>query len=767
MAINGVQFDGLENGDELSVASTGLFSDKNVSNGKTVNLTNNYSGIDVGNYSIVDQTTTTADITPKSLSVSGIVANDKTYDGNTIGSVDANGLLLDGLVYGDDVTIDIAAMFDNKNVGSDKEVTLTLTEGGTDVGNYSFTKQQSSIADIFRLNSVTWIGGPNGNWSDPANWAGGAVPDLSNVVNVIVTAGVTPVFDSGVAGPVNIDWLTGGNLQMDGGILNVANDATLDEYTQNGGVFNVGGNFRFNLATIHGGTLDVTGDAIGGDFTQTGGDTTIGGDFTFDTATINDGTLDVTGDAIGGDFTQTGGGTTIGGDFTFDTATINDGTLDVTGDAIGGDFTQDGGDTTIGGNFTFDTAIISDGILDVTGNANGGRFTQSGGTATVGGDLDVADFEQSGGGLGINGSIIVSNSFMQTGSGTISVSGDADITHTMGELTVRNLSGANVRLNSTNGGVQLGDIATSGLLNVTAGSGSITQLPGGTLTVSGEASFNATGDITLDGADNDFRNIVNLHGHNVLIVDGHGDLTLGSILATGAFDASATDGSITQSEDGTIVVDGEATLSAALDLILNGLYNDFRGITNLTGQFISINDFAGGLILGNVEAREDFTAISNDGSLTQSEDSSIRVHGVTTVEAFKNGKPTTVDLSNSKNDFGGLVNVVANNLKIADVDGSVEFGDFQSDDIQESAEESARNAVRDTNTRYTTSVTVLRNVVERFGARWIQMVVDWMGGQTDTASTAVPPADIVNGDIFLRTNRNSKSASNGDDSTVK
>ena len=62
---------------------TGAFSDKNVGTGKTVTITPSYTGADVGNYSVTDHSTITANITAKALTVSGITASDKTYDATT------------------------------------------------------------------------------------------------------------------------------------------------------------------------------------------------------------------------------------------------------------------------------------------------------------------------------------------------------------------------------------------------------------------------------------------------------------------------------------------------------------------------------------------------------------------------------------------------------------------------------------------------------------------------------------------------------------
>lgn len=52
-------------GDDITV--TGRFTDKNAGSGKTVNLA--FGGADAGNYSIRGQSTTTADITPRPITV--------------------------------------------------------------------------------------------------------------------------------------------------------------------------------------------------------------------------------------------------------------------------------------------------------------------------------------------------------------------------------------------------------------------------------------------------------------------------------------------------------------------------------------------------------------------------------------------------------------------------------------------------------------------------------------------------------------------------
>ncbi len=141
-------YSGLVDGDTFNGTYTGAFSDKNVGTGKTVNITSSYSGADVSNYSVTDQSSTTANITAKSLTVSGITASDKTYDGSVTATMNGNSAVYSGLVSGDTFNGTYTGVFSNKNVGTGKTVNITSSYSGADVNNYSVTDQSSTTADI-------------------------------------------------------------------------------------------------------------------------------------------------------------------------------------------------------------------------------------------------------------------------------------------------------------------------------------------------------------------------------------------------------------------------------------------------------------------------------------------------------------------------------------------------------------------------------------------------------------------------------------------
>ena len=77
-------------------------------------------------------------VTQKEVTVSGITAANKEYDGNTDATVNASGATITGIVSGDSLTITATGSFADADVGENKTVTLTLgTLGGADSANYT------------------------------------------------------------------------------------------------------------------------------------------------------------------------------------------------------------------------------------------------------------------------------------------------------------------------------------------------------------------------------------------------------------------------------------------------------------------------------------------------------------------------------------------------------------------------------------------------------------------------------------------------------
>ncbi|KAB8048080.1 filamentous hemagglutinin N-terminal domain-containing protein [Janthinobacterium rivuli] len=152
-ALNGAAtFNGMVNGDSLTMAGSGTFSDKNAGTGKTVNVSGiTLGGADAGNYTLVSATSSgVADITPKALTVTGQVAGNKVYDGNAVAQL--IGGSLSGLVGDETLAIGgQTAAFADKNAGNAKAVTVsgtTLLDGSGAASNYTVSNPTGLTASI-------------------------------------------------------------------------------------------------------------------------------------------------------------------------------------------------------------------------------------------------------------------------------------------------------------------------------------------------------------------------------------------------------------------------------------------------------------------------------------------------------------------------------------------------------------------------------------------------------------------------------------------
>ena len=130
-----------------TVDGTAVFADKNIGIGKLVTFTPN--ALNSTNYEFAAGLTKTftADITAKALTVTGLTATDRVYDGTA--NVTLTGGELTGVTSGDDVSAvmptsgtvesaDASAAAKPVNYG-----TITLT--GTDAGNYTLTQPAVTV----------------------------------------------------------------------------------------------------------------------------------------------------------------------------------------------------------------------------------------------------------------------------------------------------------------------------------------------------------------------------------------------------------------------------------------------------------------------------------------------------------------------------------------------------------------------------------------------------------------------------------------------
>jgi autotransporter-associated beta strand protein len=143
--------------------ATATFATKTAGLNKTVNITGlgPISGSLAGNYVLGSTTaTTTATISNALVTVTGITANNKTYDNTTPATIVTGSAALGvGVINGDTVTLittGATGAFADANAGTGKVVTVSgLTLGGADGANYSVTPP-TTTATINKANSLVF-----------------------------------------------------------------------------------------------------------------------------------------------------------------------------------------------------------------------------------------------------------------------------------------------------------------------------------------------------------------------------------------------------------------------------------------------------------------------------------------------------------------------------------------------------------------------------------------------------------------------------------
>jgi hypothetical protein len=142
-------------GDSVQVNGSGAFSSKNAGSNIGYNINSmSLIGADAGNYYLGSSSLSGPNgvITPKPITVDGITANNKVYDGTIAATLTTAGSVLNGIVAGDTVAFDgtnYSALFGDKNAGTAKSVSVSgLSLTGTDAGNYSLTQPAGLTANI-------------------------------------------------------------------------------------------------------------------------------------------------------------------------------------------------------------------------------------------------------------------------------------------------------------------------------------------------------------------------------------------------------------------------------------------------------------------------------------------------------------------------------------------------------------------------------------------------------------------------------------------
>jgi hypothetical protein len=574
-------------GDTVAVSGSGAFSQANAGSNLSYTVSGLLlSGTDAGNYVLAGGGNTFSGahgvITPRIITLSA----NQVYSGSTA----LTNVSLGNLVGNQ--TIAYSGNASSKNVQDNVTnfiANLTLANGtnGGLASNYQIPTLNvtSAPVTITKLSSVTWTGGATGNWFDPANWAGGAVPDLNNVNNVIIPSGATVIFNNSIvppaqSGPVVINSLTGatGNLTQSAGTLNVGiGGITLNTLSQSNGTLTSSGPVVLTSYNQSGGNATANSSFTTQTYDQSGGTSTLNGNLTVQTYNQSGGSSTVLGGLNATDYTQTGGSTTVTGNVTTNNMSINGGTtvalsnLNVTDilDLVNGN-------VTVSGNTTADTYNQSGGTSTLNGNLTVQTYNQSGGSSTVLGGLNATDYTQTGGSTTVTGNVTTNN--MSINGGTTVALSNLNVTDILdlvnGNVTVSGNTTADT-YNQSGGTSTLNGNLTVQTYNQIGGSSTVlggldatdyTQT-GGSTSVAGNLSVN--GSFTQTGGQADIG--------GTATINTSGTITLSNLNVGGGLSAASTSGSIIQTIPGTLRVKGLASFKATNGLISLSASNNFSG----------------------------------------------------------------------------------------------------------------------------------------------------------------------------------------------
>ena len=178
LVFSNATFYGIQGNDILTATAKGKFANANVGN-RPVTISDLILGGDsAANYVLAtegNQTETTATITAKEVTVSGITANDKAYDGTTNATLDCSNAKFNGILENDKLTVTAKGVFKKAEAGKWNVAISDLTLGGHSVANYVLAEsgnQTETTATITAKQitvSITPNGGTYGGTITPAS----------------------------------------------------------------------------------------------------------------------------------------------------------------------------------------------------------------------------------------------------------------------------------------------------------------------------------------------------------------------------------------------------------------------------------------------------------------------------------------------------------------------------------------------------------------------------------------------------------------------
>ena len=157
------------------------------------------------NYTLTGKTTADFVITPKAVTVSGITAKDKVYDGNTNVVLDYSAVTFGGVLENDTLTVTATGTLESAGVGERKVRISDLTLGGASAANYVLaeSENQTETTATITAKKVTVTITPNGGTYGSVTAAAANLSGAVDRENVPVTLTYTGNGYNDTAVPVN------------------------------------------------------------------------------------------------------------------------------------------------------------------------------------------------------------------------------------------------------------------------------------------------------------------------------------------------------------------------------------------------------------------------------------------------------------------------------------------------------------------------------------------------------------------------------------
>ena len=157
------------------------------------------------NYTLTGNTTAAFVIAPKAVTVSGITAKDKVYDGTTDATLDCSNAKFDGILKNDKLTVAAKGMFEKAVAGKQNVAISGLTLGGASAANYVLAEsgnQTETTANI-TAKQITVTITPNGGTYGSVIAAAAELSGAVDGENIPVTLTYTGNNYSSATVPVN------------------------------------------------------------------------------------------------------------------------------------------------------------------------------------------------------------------------------------------------------------------------------------------------------------------------------------------------------------------------------------------------------------------------------------------------------------------------------------------------------------------------------------------------------------------------------------